>query len=319
MRNKNHISIVGRRVPRPMVNFNQLSEEYNVASDLMENIFKCGYTTPTPIQMQAIPLLFKNRQTLACAPTGSGKTAAFLIPIIHHLKEPKKCGFRAVILSPTRELAKQTFRECSRLSEGRGFRIHIISKIKQALEKYGPKSSQKFDILITTPKRLLFLLNQEPSAICLNNVEWLVIDEADKLFEDGTRSFRDQLDEILRACTSEKLCSAMFSATNTTVVTKWCRRNLKGLVNVTIGQRNAAAVDVEQKLLFVGSEGGKLVAFRNIVSEGMAPPVLVFVQSKERAQELFNELIYDGINVDVIHADRTQTQVNILIFFFFFW
>lgn len=81
---------------------------------------------------------------LACAPTGSGKTAAFLLPIIHHLKGPQKQGFRAVIISPTRELAKQTYRECLKLSEGRNFRVHIISKVNQALEKYGPKSSQKF-------------------------------------------------------------------------------------------------------------------------------------------------------------------------------
>lgn len=81
---------------------------------------------------------------MACAPTGSGKTAAFLLPIIHHLNGPQKQGFRAIILSPTRELAKQTYRECLRLSENYGFRVHIISKINQALSKYGPKNSQKF-------------------------------------------------------------------------------------------------------------------------------------------------------------------------------
>lgn len=102
----------------------------------------------------------------------------------------------------------------------------------------------------------------------------------------------------------------MFSATNTHVVAKWCKHNMKGLVTVTIGQRNAAADLVEQELLFVGNERGKLVAFQNLIKTGLTPPVLVFVQSKERAQELFNELIYDGINVDVIHADRTQTQVT---------
>jgi len=81
---------------------------------------------------------------LACAPTGSGKTAAFLLPIIHSLRGPQNKGFRAVILSPTRELAKQTYRECLRLSDGCDFRIHIISKVNQALIKYGPSSSQKF-------------------------------------------------------------------------------------------------------------------------------------------------------------------------------
>ena len=81
---------------------------------------------------------------LACAPTGSGKTAAFLLPIIHQLGGPQKQGFRALVICPTRELAKQTYRECLKLSEGRGFRVHVISKIKQAMSQYGPKSSQKF-------------------------------------------------------------------------------------------------------------------------------------------------------------------------------
>ncbi|XP_078042091.1 DExD-box helicase 52 [Augochlora pura] len=307
-RNQHHIRVTGTRIPKPISTFTELSDNFGVAKHLINNITNCGYLHPTPIQMQAMPVMLQSRQMLACAPTGSGKTAAFLLPIIHCLGGPKREGFRAIILSPTRELAKQTYRECVRLSEGYNFKIHIISKISQALNKYGPQSSQKFDILITTPKRVIFLLNQDPPAINLNNVKWLVVDEADKLFEDGTRSFRDQLEEILKACTNQNLRTAMFSATNTPVVTKWCRQNLKSLVMVTVGHRNAATDLVEQELLFVGTERGKLVALRNIIQKGVLPPVLVFVQSKERAQELFNELIYDGVNVDVIHADRTQTQ-----------
>lgn len=307
-RNQHRINVTGSRVPEPISEFIELSKNYGVSEQLLNNVISCGYVQPTPIQMQAIPVMLQSRQVLACAPTGSGKTAAFLLPIIHHLGGPQKKGFRAVILCPTRELAKQTYRECLRLSEGYNFRIHIISKINQALSAYGPKSSQKFDILITTPRRIIFLLNQDPPAISFKNVEWLIVDEADKLFEDGTRCFRDQMETISKACTNENLRRAMFSATNTPVVTKWCRHNLKGLVTVTVGHRNAATDSVEQELLFVGEEGGKLVALRNIIQKGILPPVLVFVQSKERAQELFNELIYDGINVDVIHADRTQTQ-----------
>ncbi|PBC26216.1 ATP-dependent RNA helicase [Apis cerana cerana] len=307
-RNQHHISVTGNRIPKPVLEFIELSKDYGIPKKLINNIINCGYQYPTPIQMQAIPVMLQGRQILACAPTGSGKTAAFLLPIIHHLGGPENKGFRAVILSPTRELAKQTYRECLRLSEGYNFKIHIINKINQALNKYGPKSSQKFDILITTPKRIIYLLNQDPPAISFNNVEWLIVDEVDKLFEDGIRCFRDQFEKISKSCTSEKLHKAMFSATNTPIVTKWCRHNLKGLITVTVGHRNAATDLIEQELLFVGAERGKLVALRNIIQKGILPPVLVFVQSKERAQELFNELIYDGINVDVIHADRTQTQ-----------
>lgn len=136
----------------------------------------------------------------------------------------------------------------------------------------------------------------------------MILDEADKLFESGKNSFRDQFDQIFNACSNSEKKVALFSATYTHPVSQWCKRNLRGLITVTIGERNTATNLVDQELLFVGSESGKLLAFRDLVRNGLQPPVLVFVQSKDRAQQLFNELIYDGINVDVIHADRTQLQ-----------
>lgn len=105
---------------------------------------------------------------MACAPTGSGKTAAFIVPIIRDLKKPKQKGFRAVILCPTRELAKQTQRECLRLVEGIGLRVHILNKINQAEAKYGPKSNKKYDILITTPNRICYLLEQKTPILDLS-------------------------------------------------------------------------------------------------------------------------------------------------------
>ncbi|XP_063920785.1 probable ATP-dependent RNA helicase DDX52 [Zophobas morio] len=304
-RNVHHISVVGKHVPEPTRCF----DDFPIKQVVIEDLKNCGYVEPTSIQKQAIPIMVEGRNLLACAPTGFGKTAAFLVSIIHDLEGPKNKGFRALILCPTRELAKQTQRECVRLSEGIGFRVHIISKINKAMTQYGPSSSQKFDILITTPNRLCFLLNQEPPAISLANIQWLIVDEADKLFETaGNRNFRHQLDQILLSCTNKEKKIAMFSATYTPIVAKWCVHNMKGLIRLTVGQRNAATDSVDQELLFVGNEQGKLLAFRNLVRKGLSPPVLVFVQSKNRAEQLFNELIYDGINVDAIHADRTQFQ-----------
>lgn len=105
---------------------------------------------------------------MACAPTGSGKTAAFLVPIMRDLKKPKKKGFRALILCPTRELAKQTQRECLRLTEGIDLRVHTLNKINQAETKYGPASNKMFDILITTPNRVCYLLEQEKQILDLS-------------------------------------------------------------------------------------------------------------------------------------------------------
>lgn len=103
---------------------------------------------------------------MACAPTGSGKTVAFLMPIIRDLKEPKKKGFRTLILCPTRELAKQTLRECLRLTEKTGLKSYIINKVNQ--QKFGPESSKKYDILVSTPNRVCYLLNQTPPVLDLN-------------------------------------------------------------------------------------------------------------------------------------------------------
>nr|CAD7572884.1 unnamed protein product [Timema californicum] len=294
-------------IPDPLRTFEDLKSVYGLSTVLVDNLLHSGYTLPTPIQSQAIPLMLQGRQLLACAPTGSGKTAAFLVPVFHHLGRPKHSGIRAVIVSPTRELARQTLRECQRLSEGTALRCHLVKKAP-TVARSSQYAVPKCDLLITTPNRLVYLLKQDPPAISLTSVEWLVVDESDKLFESGAKGFRDQLATIYNACDSTTLKRAMFSATSTPDVARWARKNLTDLALVTVGHRNSAAQQVEQELLFVGSEAGKLVAFRNLVHQGLKPPVLVFVQSKDRAKELFTELIYEGINVDVIHADRTQQQ-----------
>ncbi|KAG5843935.1 probable ATP-dependent RNA helicase DDX52 [Anguilla rostrata] len=308
MRHQNRINVHGTDIPDPVSTFEELQEEYQLDPRIIQNIRAAGFQTPTPIQMQAIPLMLHRREILACAPTGSGKTIAFCLPLLAHLKKPVNKGFRALIISPTRELASQTHRELLKLSEGVGFRVHIIDKGSDAAKKFGPKSAKKFDILVTTPNRLIYLLKQDPPAVDLSSVEWLVVDESDKLFEDGKKGFRDQLATIFLACSSPHVRRALFSATFALDVEQWCRLNLDNLVSINIGQRNTAADTVEQELLFVGTENGKLLAMRDLIKKGFLPPVLVFVQSIDRARELFHELVYEGINVDVIHADRTQQQ-----------
>ncbi|XP_056140976.1 probable ATP-dependent RNA helicase DDX52 [Lampris incognitus] len=307
-RAQHRINVHGCDVPDPVSTFEELQSEYRLNPRVLQNLRDSGLSSPTPIQMQAIPLMMHGRELLACAPTGSGKTLAFCLPLLAHLHQPANRGFRAVIISPTRELASQTHRELLRLSDGVGFRVHIIDKASIAAKKYGPESNKKYDILVSTPNRLIFLLKQDPPALDLSSVEWLVVDESDKLFEDGKSGFREQLATVFLACSGPKVRRAFFSATCTSDVEQWCRLNLDNLVSVNIGHRNTAVETVEQELLFVGTETGKLLAIRDIIQKGFLPPMLVFVQSIERARELYHELVYEGINVDVIHADRTQQQ-----------
>ncbi|XP_077983272.1 putative ATP-dependent RNA helicase DDX52 [Glandiceps talaboti] len=313
IRRKQKIHVIGTDIPEPVTSFEQLQEKYKLHPVIMKNIHSVGYYSPTAVQMQAVPLLLNKREVLVCAPTGSGKTAAFIIPILNQLKGPRKKGIFAVVVSPTRELAQQTHREFCRLAEGLGLRIHIIDKVSKAIKKLNSQSPLKIDILVTTPNKLVYMLKQDPPAIKLNNVHWLVVDESDKLFEEGKQGFREQLATIYQACDSSQVRRALFSATFAYDVEQWCRLNLDNVASVNIGQRNSAVDTVEQEILYVGQEFGKLLAVRDIIAKGVQPPVLVFVQSKDRAKELFNELLYDGINVDVIHADRTQLQRDNLI------
>ncbi|XP_041351205.1 probable ATP-dependent RNA helicase DDX52 [Gigantopelta aegis] len=266
LRNVNKIHTYGSDIPNPVHSFCQLQTEYGLHPTLMENIRSVGYTVPTSIQMQAIPVMLHRRDLMACAPTGSGKTAAFILPILHHLKQPHSLGFRALVLAPTRELAKQTTREFKRLAEGLGFRIHFIEKVSTAIKKFGPKAKKKFDVLVTTPNRLVYLLKHNPPIISLSSVEWLVVDESDKLFEEGTTGFRDQLAEIYKACDSGNIRRAMFSATFAFDVEEWCKLNLDNVIQVYVGPRNSATENVEQELLFVGTESGKLLAVRNLIN-----------------------------------------------------
>merc|ERR1712013_639345 len=295
-RNSHGIHVTGSDIIEPIDNWSTLTSKHEVSAKLVSNI---PHPTPTPVQMQAIPLLTQGRDVLATAPTGSGKTAAFLLPLLHRLKEPRNGGYRGVVVVPTKELANQILAECNKLCESTGLRPHILGKLKGKL-------AVKHDILITPPNRLVHLLSQE--LVTLEKVEMLVVDEADKLFEAGERGFREQLGAIYTACSGGQVVKAMFSATLGPEVETWARLNLDNMVKVRIGAANSATETVEQSLTYCGTEAGKIEAWRSLVQGGLTPPTLVFVQTKERAQELFEELLYDGVHVDVIHSDRSEQQ-----------
>ncbi|KAG0597590.1 hypothetical protein M758_12G007200 [Ceratodon purpureus] len=299
-RKKYQIHVSGRDVPAPLVSFEQLRTQYRCRKYLMKNIREAGYTEPTPIQRQAITALLADRECFACAPTGSGKTLAFTLPILMRLRVPSKEGLRALVLCPTRELALQTTRELKKLIVSTKFRVRVMTK---ALASCNDFSKLPCDILVSTPLRLDALLKE--SKIDLSKVEFLVMDESDKLFEMG---FVEQIDSVVAACTNPKIIRALFSATLPDTVEELARSIMHDAVRVTIGERNSAAQTVNQRLVFVGSEEGKILALRQIFSESLRPPVLIFVKSKERAAELHKQLAFDNLSIDSIHADRTQAQ-----------
>ncbi|KAK9697759.1 hypothetical protein RND81_08G059500 [Saponaria officinalis] len=139
----------------------------------------------------------------------------------------------------------------------------------------------------------------------LCRVEFLVLDESDKLFELG---FVKQIDFVVKACSNPSIIRSLFSATLPDTVEDLARTLMHDAVRIIVGRKNTASASVKQKLVFAGSEEGKFLALRQSFAESLNPPVLIFVQSKERAQELYRELLFTDLKVDVVHTDLPQAQ-----------
>ncbi|RHN48437.1 putative RNA helicase [Medicago truncatula] len=298
---KNHnIHVSGYNVPSPLQSFDELKTRYKCPSYLLWKLAELGFREPTPIQRQAIPVLLQDRECFACAPTGSGKTLAFVCPMLMKLKAHAKGGVRAVIICHSRELSGQTYRECKKLAKGEKFRIKLMTK---NLLRNADFSKFSCDILISTPLRLCLAIKKKK--VDLSRVEYLVLDESDKLFEP--QLFK-QIDSIIKACTNPSIIRSLFSATLPDFVEDRARELMHDAVRVIVGRKNMASDTIKQKLVFTGSEEGKLLAIRQSFAESLNPPVLVFLQSKERAKELYGELAFDNIRVDVIHSDLSQEE-----------
>ncbi|XP_050910632.1 DEAD-box ATP-dependent RNA helicase 57 [Lathyrus oleraceus] len=299
-RKSHNIHVSGYNVPSPLQSFDELKTSYKCPSYLLRNLAELGFREPTPIQQQAIPVLLQDRECFACAPTGSGKTLAFVCPMLMKLKAHSKGGVRAVIICHSRELSGQTYRECKKFAKGEKFRIKLMTK---HLLEGSDFSNFPCDILISTPFRLR--LATQRKKLDLSRVEYLVLDESDKLFEPGM--FK-QIDAIIKACTNPSIVRSLFSATLPDFIEDKARELMHDAVRVIVGRKNMASETIKQRLVFTGSEEGKLIAIRQSFAESLNPPVLVFVQSKERAKELYGELAFDNIRVDVIHSDLSQEE-----------
>lgn len=307
LRKSYRANVTGDDIPLPIGSFEDLISRFKLDSRLLTNLIDSGFTEPTAIQSEAIPITLFDRDVLACAPTGSGKTLAFVIPLIQQLlqsNKQKNNGLRGLIISPTKELAQQIFDECNKLSKKLPLKIAILSKSLSSKLKNKIIKKDKFDIIISTPLRLIDLVKNE--ALDLSNVEHLIFDEADKLFD---KNFLEQTDDILTQCKNPKLRKSMFSATIPSSVEEIASSIMNNTIRVIIGHKEAANQQIEQKLSYCGNEEGKLIAIRQLIQNGeFKPPVLIFLQSITRAKALFHELLYDRLNVDVIHAERTQIQ-----------
>jgi len=287
---------MGHDVPPSIHKWSDLTEQFKLRQYLVRNIEKSGYTEPTPVQKQTIPSMINNREVIVAAPTGSGKTAAYVVPLLHLLGKPGHgSSVRVLVVLPTNELASQVKNEFSKLTAGKPFKICLLKKTDVKLNN--------IDVIITTPNRLIHVIKQQ--SVKLTNVAYLILDECDTLL---SANFLSQMDEIIAACGNPNILVSLFSATISPPIEDLAKTFMKDPIRIVVGAKNAVVEQVNQKLIYTGSEDGKLVALRRRIREGIKPPVLVFVQSKERAEELFREFVYENINVDFITSDRTQAQ-----------
>ncbi len=269
---------------------------------------RAGFEAPTPIQSRAIPPALQGKDVIGCAATGTGKTAAFLLPILERLAappvpgQPIKRGTRALVLAPTRELALQIGAEAQRFGT-HGKEHAVRSAVVIGGVGMGPQSDafrMGVELIIATPGRLNDHLDRRTAK--LDAVEILVLDEADRMLDMG---FKPQLDRILLKVPMKRQ-TLLFSATMAGEVATFAARHLKDPVRVEVARSGATAERATQQVFLVGQEE-KLALLLSILGEDELS-TLVFTRTKRRADRVAKALAKAGHKVSVIHADRSQGQ-----------
>ena len=268
----------------------------------MRALGELGYEHPTPIQEQSIPSLLQGRDLFGCAQTGTGKTAAFALPMLQLMSEARVKGKPgqppALILAPTRELAQQILDSFRDYGKFLGLRSSVIfGGVSQRPQE--EQLRRGIDILVATPGRLLDLMNQ--GLVHLDQVRYFVLDEADRMLDMG---FIHDIKKILAKLPRQKQ-TAFFSATVPTEVKKLSEELLYKPVRVSVTPENSTAERVVQELYHVEKEN-KRALLRHLLEELHVSNALVFTRTKRGADRVAKELVKHGIAADSIHGDKSQ-------------
>ncbi|KAL2915438.1 mRNA splicing protein prp28 [Polyrhizophydium stewartii] len=327
------ISTKGGNIPNPLRSW----KESNLPLRIKDIIASIGYTEPTPIQRQAIPIGLQNRDIIGVAETGSGKTASFVIPMLVFIMEmPPITEFNmsqgpyALILAPTRELAQQIEVETSRFAREMGFTC-VAMVGGHAIEEQAVKLRNGAHIIIATPGRLKDAL--ERRILVLSQCTYVVMDEADRMvdlgFENDLNFILDQMPlsnikpdtddaesredlERLRLLTgADKRFrqTVMFSATMPPAVERLAKKYLRRPVTVTIGVAGQIVERIEQRVEMINDDAKKIARLNEILSSGkFEPPVIVFVNSKRGCEVLAKAIGRIGFQCTTLHSDKSQEQ-----------
>ena len=274
----------------------------NLSTNILNSLQKKGYTTPTQIQKEAIPHLLEGRDLLGIAQTGTGKTAAFSLPILDNLtksKNPVRANnIRALILTPTRELASQIIDNIERYGNGLGLRYQVL---------YGGvnintqiKAMQKgVDIVVATPGRLLDLMNQ--GHVRLSQIEIFVLDEADRMLDMG---FIHDIKKIIAKLPRVRQ-NLFFSATMPENIAKFAHEILVNPVKVEVTPQSTTVEKIDQRVNFV-DKGNKPLLLKSILEQEDAKTVLVFSKTKHGANKIVQYLENEKIASAAIHGNKSQ-------------
>lgn len=280
-----------------------LFEDLSLSKSIQKAVFEEGYKEPTPIQEQSIPIILSGKDLVGCAQTGTGKTAAFAIPIIHQLhrivgSSKKKKEIRALVVTPTRELAVQigqnfdTYAKYTNLVQ-----LTIFGGVSQNPQVDALK--QGVDVLIATPGRLLDLHKQ--GFISFDHLHTLVLDEADQMLDMG---FVNDVKKIVKL-TPKNRQTLLFSATMPIAIRELAEMFLNDPVTVTVSPVSSTAEKVEQRLYFV-EKGEKRNLLYHLIKNENLTDVLVFSRTKHGADNVVKALRKRDIAAEAIHGDKSQ-------------
>jgi ATP-dependent RNA helicase RhlE len=278
--------------------------ELNIISPILNALKKEGYENPTPIQQQAIPAILEGRDTLACAQTGTGKTAAFAIPILQLLtaskeRRPMNKAIRCLILTPTRELAIQIQENI--LTYGKGLQIKNTA-IFGGVNQYGQVQTlnRGVDILVATPGRLLDLMNQ--GYVNINQIEILVLDEADRMLDMG---FVNDVKKVI-ARVPAKRQTLFFSATMPNEIKSLASSILTNPVHITVTPVSSTVEIIHQQIFFVEKEKKKSL-LHYILKNDKIENILIFTKTKHGANKIVKDLESAHISAEAIHGNKSQS------------
>jgi len=274
-------------------------DTFNFHPSIMAGVRELGYSIPTPIQLQGIPPIMQGRDVIGLAQTGTGKTAAFVLPILERLRSGPRGCVRALVISPTRELAEQTcevFNGLGSITELQSVTIYGGVSMDQQIRSLNANS----DIVVACPSRLLDHLWK--GTISLSELEILVIDEADRMFDMG---FLPDIRNIL-ACIMNKRQTLLFSATMPENVRRLAHQILHDPVTVQIGRRLPAKT--VSHALYPVQQHLKTTLLKEILNKTKTDSVLVFTRTKHRAERVAQQLVTSGYRGTSLQGNLSQNQ-----------